>query len=216
VVSGFFVPASRSTWELALGAATLPSVAELDPTRFLPSSRSLALRRAAWQQGGGYPEWLDYCEDLLFDLALRRRVGAFRFVPRAVVRFRPRPTAAAFFWQYYRYARGDGKAGLWTKRHAIRYGAYLAGSWLLWRAGRPGRGRVGALAALFAGGAAYLARPAIRLAERSATRREFWRAAPLLAVARVTGDGAKMLGYPAGCWWRLRYRRHAASFTSSQ
>ena len=31
----------------------------------------------------------------------------------------------SYFRQYYRYARGDGKADLWRKRHAIRYVIYL-------------------------------------------------------------------------------------------
>jgi glycosyltransferase involved in cell wall biosynthesis len=208
--SGFFVAAPQSTWELALGAATLPSVGEIDPARFLPSSRSFAFRRAAWEQAGGYPEWLDYCEDVVFDLALRRHGVPMRFVPRAVVHFRPRATLRAFFGQYFRYARGDGKAGLWPRRHAIRYASYALGAGLLWRIcapGRdPGRGRAAALAVLLAGGAAYLARPTLRLAERSRSAGDFWRAAPLLPVARVTGDVGKMVGYPAGLAWRLRHR----------
>ena len=32
---------------------------------------------------------------------------------------------SAFWTQYYRYARGDGKADLWRKRHAARYVVYL-------------------------------------------------------------------------------------------
>jgi len=70
VVGGFFVSAPESTFELALGAVTLPTVGEIDPARFYPSSRSIAFRREAWEAIGGYPEWLDYCEDLLFDFAL--------------------------------------------------------------------------------------------------------------------------------------------------
>ena len=41
----------------------------------------------------------------------------------------------AFWHQYFRYARGDGKAGLFAKRHAIRYATYagllafLLGGW---------------------------------------------------------------------------------------
>ena len=71
VVSGAFVAAPETLFELALGAVTLPAIDEIDPATFNPSSRSVAFRREAWQKVGGYPEWLDYCEDLLFDLALR-------------------------------------------------------------------------------------------------------------------------------------------------
>ena len=35
--------------------------------------------RAVWERVGGYPEWLDYCEDLVFDLALRHAGCRFAF-----------------------------------------------------------------------------------------------------------------------------------------
>ena len=125
VVSGAFMAAPETLFELALGAVTLPAISEIDPLIFNPSSRSVAFRREAWQRVGGYPEWLDYCEDLLFDLNLRAAQFRFAFAPRAVAHFRPRPTLSAFYRQYYRYARGDGKADLWRYRHLIRYGTYL-------------------------------------------------------------------------------------------
>ncbi len=204
VASGFFVAAPETTWERALGAATLPLVEEIRPARFLPSSRSVAFRREAWRRAGGYPAWLDYCEDLVFDLRLRAQSGPLRFVPRAVVRFRPRPSPRAFFLQYYRYARGDGKADLWRKRHAIRYGAYATGAALLWQAlAQPVR-RWPALAALLAGGAIYLSRPLVRLAHLSGSGAEFCRAVPLVPFIVVLGDVAKMVGYPVGVSWRLR------------
>ncbi|HVG95800.1 MAG TPA: glycosyltransferase [Chloroflexota bacterium] len=214
---GFFVSDPASVWELALGATTLPDVGEIDPRRFLPSSRSVAFRREAWHQAGGYPEWLDYCEDLLFDFALRRVAGPIRFVPRATVRFRPRGTPGAYFRQYYRYARGDGKADLWRRRHALRYGAYLAGLVLL--ATGLGRGqrrrRTPARLLLILGGVAYLRRPFIRLTQASASGRDRLLAAPLIPLARALGDVAKMLGYPAGLWWRWRAGREGSSRTGA-
>jgi glycosyltransferase involved in cell wall biosynthesis len=204
VVSGFFRSDPQSDFELALGATTLPDVEDVRPERFLPSSRSVAFTRAAWERVGGYPEWLDYCEDLVFDLALRRVGCAFHFEPRAIARFRPRSSLSAFARQYYRYARGDGKALLWTKRHAVRYTTYaIAGAIAL-----AARRRPGLLLLLLPGGLAYCRRPAQRVlaeAPGSATRR-----AALLAhipLVRLVGDLAKMAGYPVGLWWRLRHNR---------
>jgi len=57
--------------------------------------------------------------------AISHQLSAFSFVPEARVAFRPRGSLRSFFTQYYRYARGDGKADLWRKRHAIRYATYL-------------------------------------------------------------------------------------------
>jgi glycosyltransferase involved in cell wall biosynthesis len=198
VVCGFFVPDAQSVFETAMGATVLPDVEEIRPARFMPSSRSVAFRRTAWEAVGGYPEWMHFSEDLLFDLALKNRGLKFVFAPRAVVGFRPRSSLTAFWRQYRNYALGDGEGLLWTRRHLIRYGTYLVALPLL---------VVGGLAwsvwcwvGLLLGLAAYLRQPYRRLARH-------WRGLPLtgrvaaalwVPVIRVWGDLAKMVGYPLG------------------
>jgi glycosyltransferase involved in cell wall biosynthesis len=203
VVAGFFRAAPRTAFEYALGATTLPLEDEIDPARFLPSSRSVAFRRTAWARVGGYPEWLDYCEDLVFDLALRRAGCRFVWQPQAIAYFRPRPTLGAFFRQYYLYARGDGKADLWRSRHAIRYTTYGVLLPLLLALSR--RHAAAALALLLLGGA-YVRRPYQRLWRLTAGQPAAVRLAalPLPPLIRLTGDVAKMLGYPVGVLWRWR------------
>lgn len=206
VVAGWFEADPYTDFEVVLGATVLPSLAEIEAGRFLPSSRSVAFLKSAWEAAGGYPEWLDYGEDLVFDLALRRHYGQFVFAPRAVAYFRPRHSLRSFFRQYYRYARGDGKANLWPARHAIRYVTYLLALPALLREIWHGRWR--GWLGLSAGVAAYSYRPARRLwpatwGWRPPSR---LRAFALIPVIRFVGDLAKMLGYPAGAWWRLRHR----------
>lgn len=208
VACGFFVAEPCNTFEAAMGATVLPLADEIHEESFLPSSRSVAFRREAAQQVGGYPEWLDYCEDLIFDLRLKAAGKRFVFVPGAAVYFRPRPSLGAYFRQYYRYARGDGRADLWRKRHAVRYITYLAVV--------PGIALLGALLhpllwlLYLAGGAVYLYQPYRRLPavmRRSPDRSPLnWlHAAVLIPLLRVVGDVAKMLGYPVGWRWRLRH-----------
>lgn len=206
-VSGFFVPDAQTVFEVAMGATVLPDRSDVRPERFLPSSRSVAFRKSAWRAVGGYPEWLDYCEDLVYDLRLRDRFGPFAFAPQALVRFRPRPNLRAFYVQYYRYARGDGKADLWRKRHAIRYGTYLIAAPLLiylvlWHSPLW-------LLALAAGVAAYTNTPYRRLcrAMKGLSWTEKLYAVLLVPCIRVVGDVAKMIGYPAGWLWRVQHRQ---------
>jgi len=206
VVSGFFLPDPQSLFEIALGATVLPTLSEIDPHRFLPSSRSVAFRGEAWREVGGYPQWLDYCEDLVFDFKLRDAGFKFLFAPQAVVYFRPRPHLVAFFRQYYRYSRGDGKADLWRRRHIIRYLSYLVAGPLLVA--------LGFLrhplwwGALFLGAAIYLWRPYERLLPSLHMLSPLDRVKALLLVPliRITGDIAKMAGYPVGVLWRRRSR----------
>src|SRR3712207_2709513 len=124
VAAGFYIADPQSLWEFALGATNYPDVEEVDPERFLPAGQSVAFTKAAWEAVGGYPEWADTCEDLLFDLELKRRGYRFTFVPSAAVHFRPRSTVRAYLRQYYSYARGDGVGRLWPRRHAARYAFY--------------------------------------------------------------------------------------------
>jgi glycosyltransferase involved in cell wall biosynthesis len=214
-VAGFFVSDPRTAFETAMGATVLPALREIDPTRFLPSSRSVAFRKRAWAEVGGYPEWLDYCEDLIFDLRIRDRYGPFVFVPQATVHFRPRPSLRAFFVQYYRYARGDGKAGLWRERHLIRYLTYLVAAPLVAVAGMTLNPRWWALFLLslpgmFWTGWRRLVQSWQRLSLGQKAQALIW-----VPVIRVAGDLAKMIGYPVGVWWRWSYRAQVPDWRQS-
>lgn len=217
VVAGFFLPDPQTPFEVAMGATVLPLLYNINPNTFLPSSRSIAFTKTAWQQVGGYPDWLDFCEDLIFDINLKTCTGPFAFAPQAVAYFRPRGNLRAFFKQYYQYARGDGKANLWPRRHAIRYTTYLVAApilaWLLlkrqWKWGILG---------LVLGFVGMFLTPYQRLGQlwTHLTPRQKLQAASLVPIIRITGDIAKMLGYPIGLWWRrqrlndnpqLRWRR---------
>ena len=204
VVAGFFVPDPHTAFEVAMGATVLPIVSDIDPATFLPSSRSVAFFKSSWQAIGGYPEWLDFCEDLIFDFRLRDETGPFAFAPRAVAYFRPRSTLRAFLKQYYQYARGDGKADLWRKRHMIRYVTYLVALPLLLILGAvvsPWWWLVGAIL----GGLGMFLTPYRRLflLWNSLSLVEKLQAAFWVPVIRITGDIAKMIGYPVGWRWRL-------------
>lgn len=212
-VAGFFTPDAEGVFQVAMAATVLPLRDDIAPDRFLPSSRSVAFTKAAWAQAGGYPEWLDYCEDLLFDFAINaqapERPSGFVWAPDALVHFRPRTSLHSFWTQYYRYARGDGKADLWRKRHAIRYATYFVALPLLL-----GHAWFGFFArwlgwvGLLAGVVFYCRRPWQRLRVLGATLTPGQRltAAALVPVIRVVGDLAKLAGYPVGLVWRWRHR----------
>lgn len=212
-VAGFFLPDTDSVFMTAMSATVLPLPSDIDPDSFLPSSRSVAFTKEAWSQAGGYPEWLDYCEDLLFDFGINDQCPdaptGFVWAPEALVYFRPRESLSSFWTQYYRYARGDGKADLWRKRHAARYVVYFGlapallghaffgffARWLGW---------LGLLIGLLL----YCWRPLQRAVKLGHDLTPFQRilAFALVPVIRVVGDVAKMVGYPVGLWWRFRNR----------
>jgi glycosyltransferase involved in cell wall biosynthesis len=203
-VAGFFQSDPANVFEMAMGATVLPEAREVNPRTYLPSSRSVAFRKEAWAVVGGYPEWLDFSEDVVFDLKMRAKYGPFVFVPDAVVHFRPRGSLRAFARQYYHYARGDGKANLFPRLHALRYFTYLVAAPLGIYAALTVSGwlwLVGALAGL-----AYIRLPLRRVwpkLKRLALLDQL-KVLLLVPVIRVVGDVAKMAGYPVGIIWRLR------------
>jgi glycosyltransferase involved in cell wall biosynthesis len=204
VASGFYVPAPESLWQFALGATNYPDVAEVDPETFLPAGQSVAFTKDAWEAAGGYPEWAATCEDLIFDLELKRRGYRFRFVPEAAVLFQPRPTVQGYLRQYYTYARGDGVGRLWPRRHALRYVFYLG----LLALALLGRKRPWLRLLSVPAFGWHLQAPLRRVWRRSRGMPALPRAVAVLLVPinRVLGDAAKMVGYPVGIALRLSGR----------
>lgn len=200
LVGGFFTPAPHSLFELALGATNYRHADEVDPQHFLPFGNSMAFRKEMWVYLGGFPEWASHCEDLLFDRAALQAGYRRAFVPDALVHFRPRSSLQDFARQYFLYARGDGAAGLWPLRHAIRYGTYATLLLLVLAAWRypPTRWMI-ALIVLFGAGA-YTRGPYRRLWTKMGMLTWGERAyiLALVPIIRVVGDGAKMAGYPVG------------------
>jgi glycosyltransferase involved in cell wall biosynthesis len=208
VVAGFFEPTGDAFLERSIAYAITPLLDEIGVESFLPSSRSIMFTKSAWEGVGGYPEWLDYCEDLVFDLALKQRGHTFEFAGEAIAAWSARSNLRSFAKQYFRYARGDGKAGLWRNRHLARYGAYVSATIMIPTALK--RPKLGGL--LLLGFAAYSRKYVKRVWVRRAgfhTRGEQIQAVALAPVIVVVGDVAKMAGYPAGLRWRRRNRGSA-------
>ena len=188
-----------------MGATVLPTVDEIKPEK-LPALQPVGGVHQGGLGRGGRLSRVDRLlrgPDLRPPAAGRRRAirlgagggGAFPTAGHA---------ANAYFKQYYRYARGDGKADLWRKRHLIRYVTYLIALPSLLALSllhSPGWSFV-----LLAGVMLYCATPYRRLQPHlpHLASVERVKAVLLLPVIRAVGDVAKMLGYPAGWVWRLR------------
>jgi len=202
VSAGFFDPGGETWFERCLSTIITPQLPEIDPQRFLPSSRSVAFRKEWWERVGGYPEWLAHCEDLVFDMSLKRAGAEFAFAPGARVTWRARSSLRRFARQYFDYARGDGHAHLWPRRHTARYTAYAGGALLL----RAGHERPAAWLLLGALASVYMRKFYARLLRRPPfeRRRDVLLCMLVTPAVVVTGDVAKMAGYPIGLIERAR------------
>lgn len=191
VAAGFYRPAPGSLVQTLAAAVSVPERKEIRDG-WMPSSRSIAFRRGAYQAAGGYPEWLDIGEDMYFNHRLLQTRARFALATDAVVTWTPRPTLAATWRQYAGYGEGDALAGMYPRRHLIRFAAYGLG--LAAAASR----RPPLLALAAAGAAAYAAKPIRRAFHRLPPGPE--RAAGLAALPAMIAfvDAAKAYGYLRG------------------
>ena len=108
-VAGNYRVDTRALFEQVVGLATMRGQLDpVDPRKFNPSARSLAYRREVWKRAGGWPEWIRYSEDTLFDERVRKLDVGWAFVADAVVHWRPRTSWRGLAKQFYHYGTGRG------------------------------------------------------------------------------------------------------------
>lgn len=198
VAMGFYRPIAENFFQVCSAAVHLPDPDELREDTFMPSSRSVAFRREAYEAAGGYPDWLAVGEDMWLDHRFRENGAKMVLVTDAVARWRVRPTLGATWRQYGGYARGDAQAGMYAKRHALRFVVYAAA--ILLATNKWGR------IAILLGGIAYAARPikrAFGLQRGSPVLQKAGAVAGVPAMMLLT-DIAKMAGYLSGLLNRRR------------
>ena len=118
-VAGFYRVAPQSLLETVVGLATMRG--QLEPINlksFNPSARSMACTKSLWLRVGGWPEWLSFSEDTLFDHKVRALGAKWYVAEDAVVYWRPRTSLRAVGRQFYNYGTGRGHTQIGAKSFA--------------------------------------------------------------------------------------------------
>ncbi len=134
VVAGFYKPVAKNIFQKSLAAYT-SVMPDKVTSEFLPSSRSIAFRKSAWQKSGGYPENLSTCEDLVFARHLKKMGFKFKVEKRAIVYWPQRENLLQAFFQFFTYAKGDGKAHYIRKQTPLLFLRYILFFLLCWFVG---------------------------------------------------------------------------------
>jgi glycosyltransferase involved in cell wall biosynthesis len=198
VSMGTYRPLAGTLFETCAAAVSIKEPEEIDPSTYMPSARSVAFRKEAFEAAGGYPEWLAIGEDMYLNRRWRELGLRMDLAREAVVYRRPRPGLRAYWRQFSAYAAGDGEAGMYRERHLLRFAVYggLAAALASRR-----RGPVG-MAVL--AGAAYAARPVRRAFRLVPPGRMRLAAAAAVPALMAVSDVAKMAGYLRGVARRRR------------
>jgi cellulose synthase/poly-beta-1,6-N-acetylglucosamine synthase-like glycosyltransferase len=99
----------------------MPGLDETDEESFMPSSRNVCFKKEDWEKVGGYPEDLDYGEDMRFNFNLKKAGCRLWFNPGAIVHWKMREDLDQIFRQFFRYAKGDALGRMYPVRHLIRF-----------------------------------------------------------------------------------------------
>ena len=111
----------RSFLQKILALSIMPGLDDTGKKGFMPSSRNICFRKSQWEEAGGYPEELDFGEDMKFDFNLMGLGHKLVFRPRAAVYWKMRKDLPGIFRQFFRYAKGDALGRMYPLRHMIRF-----------------------------------------------------------------------------------------------
>lgn len=123
--AGYYEPLRGTDFQNISGSFFVQDFKTLNPQNFLPSGRSVAMRKSLWKRAGGYPEYLTLSgEDTLFDYQVKQQGGDWAFVPQAKVSWRVVRNFERLADAWFRYARGDGEMGMfapayWSKTQQV-------------------------------------------------------------------------------------------------
>ena len=125
VVAGYYRGLAKTVFEKCVIPFCLVMPDKVNPDKFYPASRSMAIRKAAFWQAGGFPEEFSDNEDYVFAHKLAENSIKTFFVQKAIVNWLPRSNLTSFWTMIYRFAKGDAKAGLRKLKVATIFGRYL-------------------------------------------------------------------------------------------
>ena len=132
VVAGYYQAKTKNVFEKCVAPFALVMSDRVSPENFLPSSRSMAIRKKVWQKFGGFPEEFSDNEDYVFAHRLQKGGAKIVFCEKAIVYWQPRSNLKDFFIMIYRFSRGDAQAGLRYKKVATVFLRYILGALLFY------------------------------------------------------------------------------------
>ncbi len=111
VVNGWYEPVIKNMFDEEVARYTIVTdLKKLSINEFLPSSRSVAIKRACLDLINYYPEWCTLSgEDTQMDLKLKKSCKYWAFAPEAVATWEMRGSYKKLVQQYFWWGRGSAE-----------------------------------------------------------------------------------------------------------
>ena len=120
VVAGWYEANIQNSFQKAYVETTMRKLHSIDPKTFLPSSRSLAMKKKCWLESGKYPEETYTAEDTMFDINMKKHGCQFFFNPMAIVYWDCPHDIFEAKEKHYNYAYGDGQHRIELTKNILR------------------------------------------------------------------------------------------------
>ncbi len=131
VASGYYSYKANSIFQKCLVPYVLVMPDKLNAKEFLPSTRSMAIRKSVWNEAGGFPKEYPLNEDYVFALRLRKMRKRFHFAKNAIVYWLPRENLKKSFLMFYYFAKGDIQAGIIRPKVVFIFARYIIGAGII-------------------------------------------------------------------------------------
>ncbi len=114
VVAGYYEMITTNSLSKAVMPFQGVTPRKFDRSSFMPSARSMALRRSVWEEVGGFNEDLYKAgEDTLFNYEVVKANIKIERVPEALVDWKVPSTLKEISSKFFCYAKGDAEANIW-------------------------------------------------------------------------------------------------------
>lgn len=119
VAGGWYETIIENTWDRALTKVFNFSPGKVNSENFLPSTRSIAFTKKAWEMAGEFNQKLSHNEDTPFAIRLHKTGARFAFAADAIVRWHVAQGFKSLYHTIYRYALGDGQARVYSFHYRL-------------------------------------------------------------------------------------------------
>ncbi|MBI2443475.1 MAG: glycosyltransferase [Candidatus Levybacteria bacterium] len=125
VVSGYYRGKSETVFQKCLIPYVLVMPDKLKEDAFLPSTRSMAIKKSVLKQMGWFPKEYSHNEDYVFAKYLQKESVRIGFAKKAIVYWIPVKTLKGAFIMFFRFAVGDAEAGILRPKVVLIIARYV-------------------------------------------------------------------------------------------
>lgn len=125
VVAGYYRGIPQNDFEKSLIPYVLVMEDRVNEKDFLPATRSMAIKKSAWEKAGKFNERLSHNEDYAFANKLKEIGAKIVFAKKAVVYWIPRDNFKQAFTMFSRFAYGDVESGIVRPKVVFIFARYL-------------------------------------------------------------------------------------------